>query len=94
MGINPLHALFLDRPENASPYAPNSRLFINPLYIDVTAIPEFYSAGEPVPADRIEELRASNLIDYAGVAALKERMLRVAYYGFYEGGDAGRKAAL
>lgn len=93
VGINPLHALFLDRPENASPYAPNSRLFINPLYIDVTAIPEFYSAGEPVPADRIEELRASNLIDYAGVAALKERMLRVAYYGFYEGGDAGRKAA-
>ena len=35
IALNPIHALFDDRPEQISPYAPNSRLFINTLYIDV-----------------------------------------------------------
>ncbi len=39
VGVNPLHALFLDTPENASPYSPCSRYFLNPLYLDVTAVP-------------------------------------------------------
>src|ERR1043166_7833934 len=38
IGLNPLHALFPDRAEQASPYAPNSRIFLNPLYFDVEAI--------------------------------------------------------
>src|SRR5579885_3114008 len=29
VGLNPLHALFPDRLEQASPYGPNSRLFVN-----------------------------------------------------------------
>ena len=41
IGINPLHALFLDAPHDASPYSPSSRLFLNPLYLDVTSIPDF-----------------------------------------------------
>ena len=57
IGLNPLHALFADRAGDASPYAPNSRLFLNPLYIDVEAIPEFEGAAEL--ATEIAALRAS-----------------------------------
>ena len=41
IGLNPLHALFDDRPLECSPYAPNSRLFLNPLYIDPERLPNF-----------------------------------------------------
>ena len=40
IGLNPLHALFPDDPEHASPYSPASRLLLNVLNIDVTALPE------------------------------------------------------
>ena len=41
LGLNPLHALFPHLPENASPYSPSSRDFLNPVYLDVEAIDEF-----------------------------------------------------
>src|SRR4051794_23068363 len=68
IGLNPLHALFADRAEEASPYAPNSRLFLNVLYIDVEAIPEFPRAALAGLDAAISSLRAAELIDYAGVA--------------------------
>ncbi len=39
LGLNPLHALFPGNPAHASPYSPSSRCFLNPLYIDVEAVP-------------------------------------------------------
>src|SRR5262249_50074123 len=50
IGVNPLHALFLDDPERASPYSPNSRQFLNVLYLDVEAMPDF---SEYEPARRL-----------------------------------------
>ena len=41
VGLNPLHALFDDRPSEPSPYFASSRLFLNPIYIDPEAVPEF-----------------------------------------------------
>ncbi|MEN2428921.1 4-alpha-glucanotransferase, partial [Chromobacterium vaccinii] len=41
VGLNPLHALFPAEPESASPYSPSSRRWLNILYIDVNAVPDF-----------------------------------------------------
>jgi len=82
IGLNPLHALFPDRPEQASPYSPNSRLFLNPLYIDVAAAPGFPGLDALRLADEVEKLRHASLVDYAGVARAKLRVLRESYRRF------------
>ena len=41
ISFNPLHALFLEAPAQASPYYPSSRLFLNPLYLEMAAIEDF-----------------------------------------------------
>lgn len=46
IGVNPLHANRCDQPENASPYSPDSRMFLNYLYLDVTAVDEFKNSKE------------------------------------------------
>jgi 4-alpha-glucanotransferase len=80
VGLNPLHALFDDRPGDRSPYSPNSRLFLNPLYIDVEKLPGFQRAFES--KGTVARQRASDIVDYAGVAALKWRALRFAFDSF------------
>jgi 4-alpha-glucanotransferase len=92
IGLNPLHALFADRAEEASPYAPNSRLFLNPLYIDVEAIPEFPGTAQAGLDNDIAALRASELIDYAGVARVKLAALHLAHQQFRAAASADRRA--
>lgn len=78
VGINPLHALFLDAPESASPYSPSSRLFLNPLYLDVTAIADFAEsetarsfANSSAAAGVLDAERSSDFVNYGAVAARK-----------------------
>jgi len=92
IGLNPLHALFADRAEEASPYAPNSRLFFNPLYIDVDAIPEFPGLAAAGLEAEVVALRESEMIAYARVAAAKLHGLRLAHAGFRAGAGAQRRA--
>lgn len=82
VGINPLHKLFLDWPEHASPYSPCSRLFLNPLYIDVTAVPGFGECSDAMGRtshldflERIGQARAAPHVNYTAVAELKLEML-------------------
>jgi 4-alpha-glucanotransferase len=89
IGLNPLHALFDDRPADCSPYSPNSRLFLNALYIDVEKIPEFNA--EAFASSSIARLREGHLIDYEAVAGLKWRALRAAFENFRLHASAARK---
>ena len=89
VGLNPLHALFDDRPADCSPYSPNSRLFLNPLYIDVEKLPGFQRAFES--KGTIARLRSSEIVDYVGVAAVKWRALRFAFDAFKTHPKADRR---
>jgi 4-alpha-glucanotransferase len=91
VGLNPLHALFDDRPSDCSPYSPNSRLFLNPLYIDVENLPEFQPGAVAGRSDALARLRAGDIVDYAAVAELKWRALRQAFEQFRAKPGAGRK---
>ena len=93
IGLNPLHALFDDRASNASPYSPNSRLFLSPLYIDVDAIPEFPGLQAAGLEEEVERLRKQDIVDYDGVANAKMRALELAYEGFRQEGSVERRGA-
>jgi 4-alpha-glucanotransferase len=91
LGINPLHALFPAEPRHLSPYSPSSRLFLNPLYIDVEAVPDFAQstaaqarAGAPETATRLAAARDSELVDYVAVAALKQPIFVELHRSFAE----------
>lgn len=88
IGLNPLHALFDDRPGDCSPYSPNSRLFLNALYIDVAKIPEFHIDAEAQAA--LAQLRSRDMVDYVGAAALKWPALRAAFAAFKANPGLGR----
>jgi len=89
IGLNPLHALFSHLPENASPYSPSSRDFINPLYLDIEAIEEFHrsdAARQLVHSNRfqtrLQSLREPQLVDYSGVWCAKLEALELIYRQF------------
>jgi 4-alpha-glucanotransferase len=90
IGLNPLHALFDDRPADCSPYSPNSRLFLNPLYIDVEKLAEFQPRILAEDADALARLRAGDMVDYVTVAELKWRALRSAFTKFKVDRHGGR----
>jgi 4-alpha-glucanotransferase len=89
VGLNPLHALFDDRPGDCSPYSPNSRLFLNALYIDVEKLPEFQPDAEA--SEALARFRASDVVEYVGVAGLKWRALRRAFAAFKTGAKPARQ---
>ncbi len=87
--LNPLHALFADAPEHASPYSPSSRTWFNTLYLDVEAIADFAecdAARERVATadfrEKLGKLRNSPQVDYPEVAAAKRELLEQLYRHF------------
>jgi 4-alpha-glucanotransferase len=85
VGINPLHALFAAEPRHFSPYSPSSRLWLNWLYIDVTAVPGFAEDSAILslaPQPAIAAIRAAELVDYSAVARLKRPVLESLFRKF------------
>ncbi|HEY0382765.1 MAG TPA: 4-alpha-glucanotransferase [Candidatus Elarobacter sp.] len=97
VGINPLHATFRDDPEAASPYAASSRRWLNWLYIALDDVPESSDVrvrdilARPERAEVLARLRAADHVDYAGVAAAKDEVLRACFAGL--DGDEKRRDA-
>jgi 4-alpha-glucanotransferase len=104
VGVNPLHALFLDDPGHISPYSPSSRYFINPLYLDVEAIADLPGSDEAQALmrsatfqTRLVAVRAAELVDYGAVTTLKRSVLEAIHRTFRArpGSEADqRRAAL
>jgi 4-alpha-glucanotransferase len=89
IGLNPLHALAPADPERASPYSASSRHFLNVLYIAVPLVPEYGDCApaqarlaDPRIAERLQQLRARERVDYPGVADLKFDVLALLYRDF------------
>ncbi|MDH3633576.1 MAG: 4-alpha-glucanotransferase [Gammaproteobacteria bacterium] len=93
LGLNPLHTLFSQLPEKASPYSPSSRDFLNPVYLDIEVVDEFkhdietrqrVATGEFQAI--LQELRELELIDYGKVWAAKLNVLESLYHAFKQQG--------
>jgi len=79
VAVNPLHAGFTADPSRYSPYAPSSRLFLNPLYIDPAA--KFGDAADDAARtlglfEEQQRLEQLSEIDWSGVARVKLAILR------------------
>lgn len=102
VGVNPLHAL-RNRGYDVSPYSPVSRLFRNPLYLDVDAVPELADSDEARTllaqgefGAEIARLRDTRQVEYERVMALKRPALEALHRTFadrHRGQDTTRGRA-
>ena len=97
IGLNPLHAINNTRPFEISPYSPTSRLFLNVLYVDIEAIPEFQlceSAQQMVRDAGFQRalvaLREGGQVEYEQVHAAKRAVLESLWTTFCERHLGGR----
>lgn len=98
IGLNPIHALSPAQPNNASPYSPSSRNWLNILYSDLTNIEEFKSDemvqnevnSQPFK-DKLAQLRDTDWVDYEGVTTLKLTILRKLFNTLNSGDVASKK---
>lgn len=89
IGLNPLHALKNTRPYHISPYSPDSRLYLNVLYLAMEQVPELQEseAAQRLLEDstfhsRLESLRKNDLVDYDQVYAAKREILELLFATF------------
>ena len=82
VGLNPLHALFPAKPEQFSPYSASSRHFLNVMYVAIESLPEYGECEDaralvdaPGFQAELARLRATDAVDYAGVARAKSAVL-------------------
>ncbi|VAX31178.1 4-alpha-glucanotransferase (amylomaltase) [hydrothermal vent metagenome] len=91
VAINPLHSITNRMPYGVSPYSPLSRLYCNMIYLDIYWVEDVRNSRRataiiesPEFVEEMERLRQTGLIDYEGVARLKEPVLNAAFQYLYE----------
>ncbi|MCH8537206.1 MAG: 4-alpha-glucanotransferase [Alkalimonas sp.] len=88
IGLNPLHALYPALPQDCSPYSPNSRLWLNTLYVDLTLEPEYQAdavqqvVGSMDFQRQLQQCRQAAAVDYATVSRLKQRITGLMFQQF------------
>jgi len=87
VGINPLHALFAEDRERASPYHPSDRRFLDPIYVDVARVPDFEASRDAralleKSGSGIANLSMPPIVDYSGVWQLKRAVLDACFAHF------------
>ncbi len=94
IGLNPIHSLYPASPASASPYSPSSRRWLNVLYIDVTAVPDFQQSQEAQQwlmgentQRSLREAREGEWVDYGIVGELKITSLSLAWKTFCQRRD-------
>ena len=99
VGVNPLHAI-PNRGWAITPYSPSSRIYRNPLYIDVEAVPELEACAaararlrDPAFRERLAALRQAGRIEHGAVLDAKREVLRLLWHTFRSGGGATARAA-
>ena len=87
VGINPLHALFAEDRERASPYHPSDRRFLDPIYIDVDRVPDLATSDDARAllarsGRQIAALSAGAGVEYTAIWQLKEAALQACFAHF------------
>lgn len=88
VGVNPLHALYLNDPESTSPYSPSSKKFLNYIYLALDKIVEFndktvqkwFNSAEI--QQQLEQVRNLEFVDYKLVSQLKLEGLKLIFNAF------------
>ena len=75
VGTLPLHAAFLDKPFEFSPYSPVSRLFWNEIFIDLNSLTDIHY---PEIDSSFHKTNQNNLVDYKEIYHLKRKFLAIA----------------
>lgn len=95
IGVNPLHASQDNMPENASPYGPDSRMFFNYIYTDVTAVDEFKKNPDiqayynsPEFQEKLKKNRRRTYVDYTTTQELVDDILHRCFEKFEQDRDS------
>ncbi|MXQ10066.1 malto-oligosyltrehalose synthase [Microvirga makkahensis] len=93
LGLSPVHALFSADRTKISPYSPSSRLFLEALYIDPTAVEGFAGSDaerfldRPDVRERLSHLQSAQFVDYAQVWSIKRTALDALWRHFRISGE-------